>query len=122
MTWSSRVAAHRAERLCELTLCANSVRPLSRVVKCPGKFITVREGVRLMATKFVSRQNVLVIFGAVAIVSLALTIAMFPIALIWTGQPPGNVAITMADAFAALFSVAFFAAFALAMAEQRPGQ
>ena len=121
MTWSSRVAAHRAERLCELTLCANSVRPLSRVVKCPGKFITVREGVRLMATKFVSRQNVLG-FGAVAIVSLALTIAMFPVALIWTGQPPGNVAITMADAFAALFSVAFFAAFALAMAEQRPGQ
>jgi hypothetical protein len=28
---------------------------------------------------------------------------------------------TMADAFATVFSVAFFAAFALAMAEQRPG-
>ena len=65
-----------------------------------------------MATKFVSRQNVLVIFGAVMIVFLALTIVTFPVALIWVGQPPGNVAITMADAFATVFSVAFFAAFA----------
>ena len=71
-----------------------------------------------MATKFVSRQNVLVIFGAVMIVFLALTIVTFPVALIWVGQPPGNVAMTMADAFATVFSVAFFAAFALAMAEQ----
>ena len=71
-----------------------------------------------MATKFVSRQNVLIIFGAVMIVFLALTIVTFPVALIWVGQPPGNVAITMADAFATVFSVAFFAAFALAMAEQ----
>ena len=72
-----------------------------------------------MATKFVSRQNVVVIFGAVMIVFLALTIVTFPVALIWVGQPPGNVAITMADAFATVFSVAFFAAFALAMAEPR---
>ena len=73
----------------------------------------------LLEIKFVSRQNVLVILGAVMIVSLALTIVTFPIALIWVGQPPGNVAITMADAFATVFSVAFFAAFALAMAEQQ---
>ena len=71
-----------------------------------------------MAAKFISRQDVVAILGAVMIVSLALTIVTFPVALIWTGQPPGNVAITMADAFATVFSVAFFAAFALAMAEQ----
>ena len=71
-----------------------------------------------MAAKFISRQAVIAILGAVAIVSLALTIVMFPVALIWVGQPPGNVAMTTADAFATVFSVAFFAAFALAMAEQ----
>ena len=69
-----------------------------------------------MAAKFIS--HVIAILGAVMIVSLALTIVTFPVALIWTGQPTGNVAITMADAFATVFSVAFFAAFALAMAEQ----
>ena len=74
-----------------------------------------------MATQFVSRQNVLAVLGAVAIVTLALTIVMFPVALIWIGKPPGTVAITMADGFATVFSVAFFAAFALAMAEQLPG-
>ena len=72
-----------------------------------------------MATKFVSRQNVIVILGAVAIVCLALTIVMFPVSLIWIGQPLGNTALLAADAFASVFSVAFFAAFALAMAEQR---
>jgi len=72
-----------------------------------------------MAANFIS--HVIAILGAVMIVSLALTIVMFPVALIWVGQPPGNVAMTMADAFATVFSVAFFAAFALAMAEQRPG-
>jgi len=72
-----------------------------------------------MATKFIS--HVITILGAVMIVFLALTIVMFLVALIWVGQPPGNVAMTMADAFATVFSVAFFAAFALAMAEQRPG-
>jgi hypothetical protein len=72
-----------------------------------------------MAAKFIS--HVIVIRGAVMIVSLALTIVTFPVALIWTAQPPGNVAMTMADAFATAFSVAFFAAFALAMAEQHPG-
>ena len=72
-----------------------------------------------MATQFVSRQNVLVILGAVAIVSLALTIVMFPVSLIWIGQPLGNAALVAADAFASVFSVAFFAAFALAMAEPR---
>ena len=78
-----------------------------------------RDGAQPMATQFISRQNVLTILGAVMIVSLALTIVTFPVALIWVGQPPGNVAITMADAFATVFSVAFFAAFALAMAEPR---
>jgi len=68
-----------------------------------------------MATQFISRENVLTILGAVMIVSLALTIVTFPVALIWLGQPPGNAAITMADAFASVFSAAFFAAFALAM-------
>ena len=71
-----------------------------------------------MATNYISRQNVLTILGAVIIISLALTIVTFPVALIWLGQPPGNAAITVADAFASVFSAAFFAAFALAMAEQ----
>ena len=80
----------------------------------------------LMESKFISRQNVLVILGAVMIVSLALATVTFPAALIWIGQPLGNAAITlgnaaitMADAFASVFSVAFFAAFALAMADQQ---
>ena len=72
-----------------------------------------------MATKFVSRQNVLVILGVVMIVCLALTIVTFPVALIWIGQPFGNAAGLTADAFACVFSVAFFAAFALAMAEHQ---
>jgi len=71
-----------------------------------------------MATKLVSRQNVVVILGTVMIVCLALTIVTFPVALIWIGQPLGNTAMTMADAFASIFSVALFAAFVLAMAEQ----
>jgi pilus assembly protein TadC len=74
-----------------------------------------------MAAKFISRQAVIAVLGAVVIVSLALTIVTFPVALIWIGQPLGNAAMTMADAFATVFSVAFFAAFALAMAERRPG-
>ena len=45
-----------------------------------------------MATKFVSRQNVLVILGVVMIVCLALTIVTFPVALISMGQPFGNAA------------------------------
>jgi hypothetical protein len=71
-----------------------------------------------MATKFASRQNVVVILGAVMIVCLALTIVTFPIALIWFGQPLGNAAGIAADTFASVFSVAFFAAFALSLAEQ----
>ena len=59
-----------------------------------------------MASKFVSRENVIVILGALTIVCLALTIVTFADGL-------------TADAFASVFSVAFFAAFALAMAEQR---
>ena len=72
-----------------------------------------------MATKFVSRQNVIVILGALMIVCLALTIATFAVALIWIGQPLGNAAGLTADAFASVFSAAFFAAFALAMAEHQ---
>jgi hypothetical protein len=71
-----------------------------------------------MAAKFISRQNVITIPGAAMIVFLALTIVTFPISLIWTGQPLGNAALVAADSFASVFSVAFFAAFALAMAEQ----
>jgi hypothetical protein len=69
-----------------------------------------------MTTKIVFRENVLVILGVVMIVSLALTIVTFPVALIWVGEPLGNAARITADAFASVFSVAFFAAFALAMA------
>jgi hypothetical protein len=74
--------------------------------------------VRPMATKFISRQDVITVLGAATIVFLALTIVTFPISLIWTGQPLGNAALIAADTFASVFSVAFFAAFALAMAEQ----
>jgi hypothetical protein len=72
-----------------------------------------------MATKFVSLQNVLVILAVVMIVCLALTILTFPVALIWIGQPLGNAAGLAADAFASVFSVALFAAFALVMAENQ---
>jgi hypothetical protein len=43
-----------------------------------------------MATKFVSRQNVIVILGAVMIICLALTVVTFAVALIWIGQPLGG--------------------------------
>ena len=72
-----------------------------------------------MATKIVSRENVLVILGVAMIVCLALTVVTFPIALIWVGQPLGNAAGLAADACASVFSVALFAAFALAMADQK---
>ena len=72
-----------------------------------------------MATKFRSRQNVLVILGVVMIICLALTIVTFGVALIWIGRPLRNAAVLTADAFASVFSVAFFAAFALAMGEQQ---
>jgi len=54
------------------------------------------------------------------IACLALTILTFPIALVWIGQPLGNADGIAADAFASGFSVAFFVAYALAMADQRP--
>lgn len=72
-----------------------------------------------MTSKFLSRQNVLVILGLVMIVCLALTIVTFPVALVWIGQPLGNAAGLAADAFASVFAVAFFAAFTLAMAGQQ---
>ena len=72
-----------------------------------------------MASKLVSRENVHAILGVIMIVCLPLTIVTFFLALILIGQPIGNMAITTADVFASIFSVAFFAAFALAMANQR---
>ena len=72
-----------------------------------------------MATKIVSCENVLVTLGVVMVFCLALTIVTFPVALIWVGQPLGNAAGLTADACAAVVSVAFFAAFALAMADQQ---
>ena len=66
-----------------------------------------------------SRANVIVGLGLIMIVSLVLAIVTGAVALIWNGQPFGNEASTVADVFAAIFSVAFFAAFALAMVEQR---
>ena len=49
------------------------------------------------------------------VVYLPLTIVTFFVSLIWIGQPIGYTAITMADVFASIFSVAYFATFALAM-------
>jgi hypothetical protein len=72
-----------------------------------------------MATKIVSGENVLVTLGVVMVFCLALTIVTFPVALIWVGQSLGNAAGLTADACASVFSVAFFAAFALAMADQQ---
>ena len=72
-----------------------------------------------MKTRLISRHNALVALVTVMIVSLALTILTFPIALIWAGQPIGNGAAITADVFGSAFSVTFFAAFALAMAGQR---
>ena len=72
-----------------------------------------------MATKFASRQSVLVILCVVMIICLALTIVTFPVALIWIGQPFGNAVGLAADAFASVFSVALFAAFVLAMVEHQ---
>jgi hypothetical protein len=51
----------------------------------------------------ISRQNVHV---ALVAVSLALTIVMFSVVLIWFGQPIGNTAAKTADVSAAVFSVA----------------
>ena len=90
-----------------------------RLVKCPRKYITVVRTGQPMA--IISRQTIVGILGTVMIVSLALTIVAFPVALIWIGQPAGNAAITMADVFATVFSVAFFTAFLLAMTDQRRG-
>jgi high-affinity K+ transport system ATPase subunit B len=59
------------------------------------------------------------ILGVIMIVCLLLTIVTFFLALIWIGQPIGNMAIATADVFASIFSAAFFAAFAFAMADQR---
>jgi hypothetical protein len=70
-------------------------------------------------SKLVSRANVHALLGVITIVCLPLTIVSFFVALIWAGQPIGNMAITTADAFASIFSVAFFAAFVLAMVDQR---
>ena len=72
-----------------------------------------------MPSKLVSRANVHALLGVIMIVCLPLTIVAFFVALIWAGQSIGNMAITTADVFASIFSVAFFGAFALAMTDQR---
>jgi hypothetical protein len=72
-----------------------------------------------LASKLVSRPNVHALLGVIMIVCLPLIIVPFLVALIWAGQPIGNMAITTADVFASIFSVAFFAAFAFAMTDQR---
>jgi hypothetical protein len=71
---------------------------------------------QLMSAKLVSRQNLIVILGAVMIVCLALTIVTGAVALIWIGQPLGNAGGIMAGAFTSVFFPSFFLAFALAMA------
>jgi len=73
-----------------------------------------------VANKLISRENMHAILGVIMIVCLTLSIVTFFLALIWIGQPIGNMAITTADIFASIFSAAFFAAFAFAMADQRP--
>ena len=72
-----------------------------------------------MASKFVSRENVIVILGVVMVVCLPLTILTGAVALIWNGQTTGTIATATADVFGSAFSVAFFAAFVLRMAEER---
>ena len=74
--------------------------------------------VQPMTTKFEFRQNVILALGAVAIVCLVLAIVTGAAALILIGQPSGNAAAITADAFASVFSVAFFAAFILRMADE----
>jgi hypothetical protein len=76
-----------------------------------------REGLTVM-----SRANVIPVLAFVMIASLALAIVIGAVALIWNGQPFGNEASTVADVFATIFSVSFFAAFVLAMIEQRSRQ
>jgi hypothetical protein len=76
-----------------------------------------REGLTVM-----SRANVIPVLAFVMIASLALAIVIGAVALIWNGQPFGNEASTVADFFATIFSVSFFAAFVLAMIEQRSRQ
>ena len=76
-----------------------------------------REGLTVM-----SRANVIPVLAFVMIASLALAIVIGAVALIWNGQPFGNEASTVADVFATIFSVGFFAAFVLAMIEQRSRQ
>ena len=72
-----------------------------------------------MPSKLISRENVIVILGAVMVVCLPLTILTGVVSLVWSGQTIGNTAATTADIFGSAFSVAFFAAFVLRMAEER---
>ncbi len=70
-------------------------------------------------SKMVSRENAIVILGAVMIVCLALTIVTGVVALIFIGQPFGNAAGITAAIFASIFSISFFSAFVLRMTEER---
>ena len=60
------------------------------------------------------------VFGLCVRHSRPLAIVTFPVSLIGSGQPIGKAALIAADAFASVFSVAFFAAFALSMTERSP--
>lgn len=71
--------------------------------------------------QLVSRENIVVILGAVMVVCLPLTIVAGAVALIWNGQTIGNSAATTADVIGSVFSVAFFAAFVLRMVEELSG-
>ena len=72
-----------------------------------------------MSSKLEWRENAIFILGVVMVVCLLLTILTGSVALIWNGQTIGNTATTTADVFGSAFSVAFFAAFVLRMAEER---
>ena len=65
------------------------------------------------------RANVIVLLAWTMIATLATAIVFGTIALILNGEPSGNVVAWVADVFAWIFALAFFAAFALAMSEQR---
>jgi len=65
------------------------------------------------------RANLIVLLAWTMIATLATAIVFGTIALILNGEPSGNVAAWVADVFAWIFALAFFAALALAMSEQR---
>jgi len=65
------------------------------------------------------RVNLIVLLAWIMIATLATVIVFGAIALVLNGAPSGSALAQVADVFAWIFSLAFFAAFALAMSEQR---